>query len=39
LRQIAARQARSRNPGARELRQVAEWVLKQWTGPNAALLG
>ena len=39
LREVATRQARGRNPGARELRQIAEWVLTQWTGLNEALLG
>jgi hypothetical protein len=38
IRAIAGRHRTGKNPGARELHRIAQWVLDQWTGKNAELL-
>ena len=38
IRGIAARSAAATQPGARDLHRIAQWVLNQWAGNNAALL-
>lgn len=39
IREIAARSTAASDSGTRELHRIAQWVLKQWAGANAELLG
>jgi hypothetical protein len=38
VRDMASRYGKASNPAMKEIQRICQWVLEQWTGPNAELL-